>query len=132
MKQKAAKKAGQQELARRAQQQAATQAATQATAQQQQHKLTQPAKQVAERPMEIDKMGTGQAARPAQKKQQAQATARAEAAPIFGTPSSSTGASLFGAPAPAPTLGLFPSARVNTLFKPAAEGSSSPKPGWGG
>ena len=131
-KQKAAKKAGQQELARRAQQQAAAQAATQATAQQQQQKTTQPAKQVlAERPMEVDRMGSGQAARPAYKKQPAQETARAEAAPIFGKPSSSNSASLFGAPAPAPTPGLFSPARVSTLFKPA-EGPSGPKPGWGG
>ncbi len=130
MKQKAAKKAGQQELARRAQQQATTQAATQATEQQQQS-TTQPATLGnAERQMDVDKVGSVQAARPAHKKQHAQETARAEVAPIFGTPSSGTSAPLF-AQAPAPAPGLFSSARVSTLFK-SVEGPSGPKPGWGG
>ena len=81
--------------------------------------------------MEIDKVGSGQAARPAHKMQHAQETARAEVAPMFGTPSSGTSAPLFGAQAPAPAPGLFSSARVSTLFK-SVEGPSGPKPGWGG
>jgi hypothetical protein len=132
LKQKAAKKAGQQELARREQQRATTQAATQATAQQQPQNATKPAQQVpAGQRMQVEKMGSGQAARPAPMEQQAPETARAEAVPTFGMPSSSSSAPLFGAQAPVPAPGLFSSVRVSTLFKPA-EGPSGPKPGWGG
>ena len=74
---------------------------------------------------------SGQAARPAPMEQQAPETARAEAVPTFGMPSSSSSAPLFGAQAPVPAPGLFSSVRVSTLFKPA-EGPSGPKPGWGG
>ena len=81
--------------------------------------------------MDIEKVGSGQAARPAHKEQHAQETARAEVAPMFGTPSSGTSAPLFGAQAPAPAPGLISPARVSTLFK-AVEGPSGPKPGWGG